>query len=34
MLTNVDDEMLRQRARSLRILDWLVRPRPPSWPGG
>jgi CheY-like chemotaxis protein len=25
MLTNVDDEMLRQRARSLRILDWLVK---------
>jgi hypothetical protein len=25
MLTNVDDETLRQRARSLRILDWLVK---------
>jgi DNA-binding response OmpR family regulator len=25
MLTNVDDETLRQRARSLHILDWLIK---------
>jgi len=36
MLTNSGDETLRRRARSLRILDWLVKSEttPASSPGG